>query len=126
MGWRTALDTEEETARLATFLINLPPQDMQRRTFDALGVYVGRHALPTWDRESARRDVARTHPPHGWQAVAAVEVEASGGSAPSSDELSDAPMLGVAYGYCGAPIMVQQQVVAGFGAQWLPRPESPS
>ncbi|MGC2346112.1 MAG: N-acetyltransferase, partial [Mycobacterium sp.] len=43
---------------------------------------------------------------------------------PASAELSDAPLLGVAYGYCGAPDQWwQQQVVAGLQRGGLPGPE---
>jgi ribosomal protein S18 acetylase RimI-like enzyme len=60
----------------------------------------------------------------GWQAVAAVEVDAPTGAAPASDELTDAPLLGVAYGYCGAPDQWwQQQVVAGLRRSGLPGSE---
>jgi ribosomal protein S18 acetylase RimI-like enzyme len=61
----------------------------------------------------------------GWQAVAAVEVDdATAGTEPSSAELSDAPLLGVAYGYCGAPDQWwQQQVVAGLQRSGFPDPE---
>jgi hypothetical protein len=37
---------DEETRELATFLINLPPQDMQRRLGEALGVYVDAMRYP--------------------------------------------------------------------------------
>ena len=109
---------------MATFLINLPPQDMQRRLSDALGVYVDAMRYPP-GTENQRAAMWLEHTRRrGWQAVAAVEVEASGGSAPSSDELSDAPLLGVAYGYCGAPDQWwQQQVVAGLERSGFPAPE---
>jgi ribosomal protein S18 acetylase RimI-like enzyme len=109
---------------LATFLINLPPQDMQRRLSDALGVYVDAMRYPP-GTENQRAAMWLEHTRRrGWQAVAAVELEASGGSAPSSDELSDAPLLGVAYGYCGAPDQWwQQQVVAGLERSGFPTPE---
>ena len=109
---------------MATFLINLPPQDMQRRLPDALGVYVDAMRYPR-GTENQRAAMWLEHTRRrGWQAVAAVEVEASGGSAPSSEELSDAPMLGVAYGYCGAPDQWwQQQVVAGLERSGFPAPE---
>src|SRR6476660_2125911 len=95
------------TAKLATFLIDLSPADMERRLTDALGVYVDAMRYPrgTEDQrasmwlEHTRRD--------GWKAVAAVEH--TDGAA-----LTAAPLLGVAYGYCGAPDQWwQQQVVAG-------------
>jgi ribosomal protein S18 acetylase RimI-like enzyme len=60
----------------------------------------------------------------GWQAVAAVEVDTRAGDRPSTAELSDAPLLGVAYGYCGAPDQWwQQQVVAGLQRGGFPGPE---
>jgi ribosomal protein S18 acetylase RimI-like enzyme len=104
---------------LATFLIDLSPGDMQRRLSDALGVYVDAMRYPrgTEDQrasmwlEHTRRD--------GWKAVAAVEVPDPGdadaaGAAHSAAHLGTAPIVGVAYGYCGAPDQWwQQQVVAG-------------
>ena len=106
---------------MATFLINLPPQDMQRRLSDALGVYVDAMRYPP-GTENQRAAMWLEHTRRrGWQAVAAVEIEAAAGSAPSSDELSDAPLLGVAYGYCGAPDQWwQQQVVAGLERSGFP------
>jgi ribosomal protein S18 acetylase RimI-like enzyme len=98
---------------LATFLIDLSPDDMQRRLADALGVYVDAMRYPrgTEDQRSSmwlehtRRD--------GWKAVAAVEVPDSRDPDPVAD-LRSAPIVGVAYGYCGAPDQWwQQQVVAG-------------
>jgi ribosomal protein S18 acetylase RimI-like enzyme len=61
----------------------------------------------------------------GWQAAAAVEAEvaevAEGHEPPSPTELSDAPLLGVAYGYPGAPGQWwQQQVVLGLQRSGLP------
>ena len=64
----------EGRTKLATFLIDLSPGDMQRRLSDALGVYVDAMRYPrgTEDQrasmwlEHTRRD--------GWKAVAAVEV----------------------------------------------------
>jgi ribosomal protein S18 acetylase RimI-like enzyme len=100
---------------LATFLIDLLPADMERRLTDALGVYVDAMRYPrgTEDQRSSmwlehtRRD--------GWKAVAAVEVpdRRDAGTATTA-ELTAAPIVGVAYGYCGAPDQWwQQQVVAG-------------
>jgi ribosomal protein S18 acetylase RimI-like enzyme len=109
---------------LAPFLIDLPPHDMQRRLSDALGVYVDAMRYPP-GTENQRAAMWLEHTRRrGWQAVAAVEVEAPSGSAPSPDELSDAPLLGVAYGYCGAPDQWwQQQVVAGLERSGFPAPE---
>jgi ribosomal protein S18 acetylase RimI-like enzyme len=109
---------------LATFLINLPPQDMQRRLPDALGVYVDAMRYPP-GTESQRAAMWLEHTRRrGWQAVAAVVADDSAGATPSADELSDAPLLGVAYGYCGAPDQWwQQQVVVGLQRGGLPGPE---
>jgi len=109
---------------LATFLINLPPQDMQRRLPDALSVYVDAMRYPP-GTESQRAAMWLEHTRRrGWQAVAAVEVDGAAGPAPSSGELSDAPLLGVAYGYCGAPDQWwQQQVVAGLQRGGYPGPD---
>jgi ribosomal protein S18 acetylase RimI-like enzyme len=97
---------DEDT--LATFLIDLSPSDMQRRLGDALGVYVDAMRYPR-GTEDQRASMWLEHTRrHGWKAVAAVEV-------PDEQDMTDlAPMLGVAYGYCGAPDQWwQQQVVQG-------------
>jgi len=109
---------------LVTFLINLPPQDMQRRLSEALGVYVDAMRYPP-GTENQRAAMWLEHTRRrGWQAVAAVEVDTPAGTEPSSDQLSDAPLLGVAYGYCGAPDQWwQQQVVAGLQRSGYPDPE---
>jgi ribosomal protein S18 acetylase RimI-like enzyme len=109
---------------LVTFLINLPPQDMQRRLSEALGVYVNAMRYPP-GTENQRAAMWLEHTRRrGWQAVAAVEVDTPAGVEPSSDELGNAPLLGVAYGYCGAPDQWwQQQVVAGLQRSGYPDPE---
>jgi ribosomal protein S18 acetylase RimI-like enzyme len=109
---------------LVTFLINLPPQDMQRRLSDALGVYIDAMRYPP-GTENQRAAMWLEHTRRrGWQAVAAVEVDTPAGTEPSSDQLSQAPLLGVAYGYCGAPDQWwQQQVVAGLQRSGYPDPE---
>lgn len=114
---------------MAIFLIDLPPSDMERR-LGAPGVAhrvdIHRQGItetlraPMWLEHIRRR---------GWQAVAAVEVtaaeqaEAADTTAlPSAAELSNAPMLGVAYGYPGAPGQWwQQQVVLGLQRSGFPR-----
>jgi ribosomal protein S18 acetylase RimI-like enzyme len=100
---------------LATFLIDLPPSDMQHRLGDALAVYVDAMRYPR-GTEDQRASMWLEHTRrHGWKAVAAVEI-------PDQQDITDmsgaalaaAPMLGVAYGYCGAPDQWwQQQVVQG-------------
>jgi len=109
---------------LATFLINLPAQDMARRLPDALGVYVDAMRYPP-GTENQRAAMWLEHTRrHGWQAVAAVEVDAAVGATPSAAQLDNAPLLGVAYGYCGAPDQWwQQQVVVGLQRGGFPHPE---
>jgi ribosomal protein S18 acetylase RimI-like enzyme len=109
---------------LATFLIDLRPQDMQRRLGDALGVYVDAMRYPR-GTENQRAAMWLEHTRRrGWQAVAAVEAESRFGDLTSAAELSNAPLLGVAYGYCGAPDQWwQQQVVLGLQRGGLPGPE---
>jgi ribosomal protein S18 acetylase RimI-like enzyme len=105
---------------LAIFLIDLPPNDMERRLGDALGVYVDAMRYPR-GTENQRAAMWSEHiRRRGWRGVAVVEVDAAepgvapNGAAPSAAELSDAPLLGVAYGYPGAPGQWwQQQVVLG-------------
>jgi ribosomal protein S18 acetylase RimI-like enzyme len=108
--------------QLATFLIDLSPGDMQRRLGDALAVYVDAMRYPrgTEDQrasiwiEHSRRD--------GWRAVAAVEI--ANGEAPMPEALGRAPMVGIAYGYCGAPDQWwQQQVVQGLRRAGLAQTE---
>jgi ribosomal protein S18 acetylase RimI-like enzyme len=112
---------------LAIFLIDLPPKDMERRLRDALGVYVDAMRYPR-GTENQRAAMWLEHiRRYGWQGVAVVEVEAAeglGARAPSAAELSDAPLLGVAYGYPGAPGQWwQQQVVLGLQRGGLPPQE---
>jgi ribosomal protein S18 acetylase RimI-like enzyme len=98
---------------LATFLIDLSPDDMQRRLTDALGVYVDAMRYPRGTEDQrASMWLEHTHR-NGWKAVAAVEMPEAGDQDPDAD-LRSAPIVGVAYGYCGAPDQWwQQQVVAG-------------
>ena len=104
---------------MATFLIDLSPADMQRRLGEALEIYVDAMRYPR-GTESQRAAMWLEHTRRrGWRAVAAVEaaggeaVGQAGGEA-GADGLAAAPLLGVAYGYCGAPDQWwQQQVVRG-------------
>lgn len=99
---------------MATLLIDLSPHDMQRRLGDALAIYVDAmryprgtedHRASMWVEHSRRK---------GWKAVAAVDMPDDRIGQPWPDVLLDAPMIGVAYGYCGAPDQWwQQQVVQG-------------
>jgi ribosomal protein S18 acetylase RimI-like enzyme len=97
---------------LATFLIDLSPGDMERRLPDALSVYVDAMRYPRGTEEQRASMWLEHTRRHGWKAVAAVEVPDN--RATAAADLSTAPMLGVAYGYCGAPDQWwQQQVVQG-------------
>jgi ribosomal protein S18 acetylase RimI-like enzyme len=99
---------------LATFLIDLSPADMERRLTDALGVYVDAMRYPR-GTEDQRASMWLEHTRRtGWKAVAAVEAPDPADTGAAGPELSTAPIVGVAYGYCGAPDQWwQQQVVAG-------------
>jgi len=99
---------------LATFLIDLSPADMERRLSDALGVYVDAMRYPR-GTEDQRASMWLEHTRRtGWKAVAAVEAPDPADMGAAGPELSAAPIVGVAYGYCGAPDQWwQQQVVAG-------------
>lgn len=106
---------------MATFLIDLSPSDMQRRLGDALAVYVDAMRYPR-GTEDQRASMWLEHSRRpGWKAVAAVSLggDGSSGHVDNSRHIggadpSSAPLLGVAYGYCGAPDQWwQQQVVSG-------------
>ncbi|AQT82738.1 GNAT family N-acetyltransferase [Mycolicibacterium litorale] len=109
---------------MATFLIDLSPNDMQQRLLDALSVYVDAMRYPR-GTESQRAAMWLEHTRrHGWKAVAAVETPSATGEPVSAEQLQAAPLLGVAYGYCGAPDQWwQQQVVAGLHRIGLPGEE---
>ncbi|MGH3576869.1 MAG: GNAT family N-acetyltransferase, partial [Mycobacterium sp.] len=71
---------------MATFLIDLPPHDMQRRLGDALGVYVDAMRYPAGtENQRAAMWLEHTRRP-GWQAVAAVEAAGRAGVTPSATE----------------------------------------
>lgn len=109
---------------MTAFLIDLAADDMQRRLGDALGVYVdAMHYPPGTEHQRAAMWLEHTRR-QGWQAVAAVEVAAEPRQTPSDGQLSNAPLLGVAYGYCGAPDQWwQQQVVLGLQRGGFPGQE---
>lgn len=92
---------------------------MQRRLPEALSVYVDAMRYPRGTEEQ-RASMWLEHTNRlGWQGVAAVELsgdssDAPGAAPPTTEAVFAAPMLGVAYGYCGAPDQWwQQQVVQG-------------
>ncbi|TPG28018.1 GNAT family N-acetyltransferase [Mycolicibacterium hodleri] len=99
---------------MATFLIDLSPGDMQRRLGDALGIYVDAMRYPR-GTEAQRASMWLEHTRRkGWTAVAVVEAPDRSPDDREAPTLSTAPLLGIAYGYCGAPDQWwQQQVVQG-------------
>ena len=101
---------------------------MQRRLHDALGVYVDAMRYPR-GTEGQRASMWLEHTRRrGWKAVAAVEVAdravAAVEVAPTADQLREGALLGVAYGYSGAPDQWwQQQVSQGLHRVGVPREE---
>ncbi|MGB3351757.1 MAG: N-acetyltransferase [Mycobacterium sp.] len=95
---------------MATSLIELSPSDMAHRLSDALAVYVDAMRYPR-GTEDQRASMWLEHTRRrGWKAVAALDCTDGNGET----SMATAPLLGVAYGYCGAPDQWwQQQVVAG-------------
>jgi ribosomal protein S18 acetylase RimI-like enzyme len=106
---------------LATFLIDLSPDDMQRRLPEALSVYVDAMRYPR-GTEGQRASMWLEHTRRqGWKAVAAVQTDTPAAAEPTATELGAAPLLGIAYGYCGAPDQWwQQQVVSGLQRVGVP------
>lgn len=106
-------------ATLTTFLIDLSAADMRTRIDEALSVYVDAMGYPR-GTESQRTSMWLEHTRRrAWRGVAAVEVDSDADGAdaaglPSAAQLSRGRLLGVAYGYRGAPDhWWQQQVVRG-------------
>ncbi|MFV8051068.1 GNAT family N-acetyltransferase [Mycobacterium sp. 48b] len=107
---------------MATYLIDLSPDDMKRRLPEALRVYVDAMRYPRGTEEQRAALWLEHTRRAGWKCVAAVEVAESGTGAgaesstgaESGADLIDAPLLGIAYGYSGAPDQWwQQQVISG-------------
>ncbi|HTX96562.1 MAG TPA: N-acetyltransferase [Mycobacterium sp.] len=110
---------------MAIFLIDLLPGDMERRLRDALAVYVDAMRYPRGtENQRAAMWLEHIRRP-GWQGVGVVDAAvADGAPMPSAAELSNAPLLGVAYGYPGAPGQWwQQQVIVGLQRGGLPPQE---
>lgn len=106
---------------MATFLIDLPAKEMERRLGDALSVYVDAMRYPR-GTENQRAGMWLEHTRRrGWKAVAAVEVADEAATQNSEAELRTAPLVGIAYGYPGAPGQWwQQQVVLGLQRSGFP------
>ena len=109
-----------KATELALYLIDLSPDDMQRRLPDALRVYVDAMRYPRGTEEQRAALWLEHTRRKGWKAVAAVDLgkrddrSANARENTSSADLLTAPLLGIAYGYCGAPDQWwQQQVIAG-------------
>ena len=104
---------------LATYLIDLSAQDMRRRLGEALSVYVDAMRYPRGTEDNRASMWLEHTRRRGWKAVAAVQLDPSADTDPA-----DAPLLGVAYGYCGAPDQWwQQQVVQGLRRAGMPDTE---
>lgn len=116
---------------MATYLIDMTRADMQRRLPEALDIYVDAMSYPR-GTESQRASMWLEHTERrGWRAVAAVETdlpaEESGRTEESgrAEQLATAPLLGVAYGYRGAPDQWwQQQVLRGLHRVGFSRDET--
>lgn len=104
---RDTRSTDRRATTLAPHLIDLTPTDMERRLGEALSIYVDAMRYPR-GTEDQRASMWIEHTRRrGWKAVGVVDAVLE-----TADV--DAPLLGVAYGYCGAPDQWwQQQVVAG-------------
>lgn len=106
---------------MATYLIDLSPDDMKRRLPEALRVYVDAMRYPRGTEEQRAALWLEHTRRAGWKCVAAVEVTGAGAesctdasAAPGTTDLINAPLQGIAYGYSGAPDQWwQQQVVSG-------------
>jgi ribosomal protein S18 acetylase RimI-like enzyme len=110
----TALDERgKDNEKLATFLIDLSPSDMQRRLGDALAVYVDAMRYPR-GTEDQRASMWLEHTRrHGWKAVAAVEVPDQYDVTDSSAAaMAAAPMLGV------APTATAAHQISGGSSRW--------
>lgn len=100
---------------MAILLIDLAPRDLADRLGEALRVYVTAMGYPP-GTENQRAAMWLDHTRRrGWQAVAALQ---------DGDTGNSAELLGIAYGYRGAPDQWwQQQVVAGLQRRGLARPD---
>lgn len=111
---------------MAIFLIDLPPTDMERRLGDALKVYVDAMRYPGAPKISVPGCGSSTSAGAAGE-VGVVDAELGEGADaanPPPAELSNAPLLGVAYGYPGAPGQWwQQQVILGLQRGGLPPQE---
>lgn len=107
---------------MGTYLVDLSPGDMRARLADALAVYAEAMRYPSGTADQRAAMWLEHSRRGGWRAVAAVEV--GGAGTPTTDQVATAALLGVAYGYRGAPDQWwQQQVVRGLRHAGFPPPE---
>lgn len=106
-------DRHREGHPLATYLVELSADVMRQRLGEALSVYVEAMRYPRGTEEQ-RASMWLEHTRRvGWKAVAAMTT-ADDQASDSPGALEAAELLGVAYGYSGAPDQWwQQQVVHG-------------
>lgn len=90
--------------------MDLSPAAMQRRLDEALSVYVDAMRYPR-GTESQRASMWLEHSRRpGWKGVAVIDSAAE----PDTSDLESGTLVGIAYGYCGAPDQWwQQQVLQG-------------
>lgn len=87
---------------------------MKRRLPEALRVYVDAMRYPRGTEEQRAALWLEHTRRAGWKCVAAVEANPRADGGCPEAELLDAPLLGIAYGYSGAPDQWwQQQVISG-------------
>ncbi|MGU3651660.1 GNAT family N-acetyltransferase [Mycolicibacterium sp. A43C] len=97
---------------MATFLVDLSAELMRQRLREALTVYVQAMNYPRGTEEQRASMWLEHTRRSGWKAVAALRTDATDVDSPAV--LDSAQMLGIAYGYRGAPDQWwQQQVVHG-------------
>ncbi|MEN4478409.1 GNAT family N-acetyltransferase [Mycolicibacterium cosmeticum] len=96
---------------MATYLVDLSPAAMERRLNEALSVYVDAMRYPR-GTEGQRASMWLEHSRRpGWKGVAVIDTTAEHSE---TADLDAGDLVGVAYGYCGAPDQWwQQQVVQG-------------
>jgi ribosomal protein S18 acetylase RimI-like enzyme len=100
---------------LATYLVDLSPATMQRRLDEALSVYVDAMRYPR-GTENQRASMWLEHSRRpGWKGVAAIDIDTAAPAGPDgTPDPNSGDLVGIAYGYCGAPDQWwQQQVVQG-------------
>ncbi|BBZ67689.1 N-acetyltransferase [Mycolicibacterium insubricum] len=104
------------------YLVDLTSEELQARLIEALNVYVEAMGYPRGTEELRAwmwLDHARRP---GWQAVGAVELDPAGADAtPSPAQIAAGRLVGIGYGYRGAPDQWwQQQVAAGLRRSQVP------